>query len=82
MLTFTPAKCPTCGEPPEATLETLIGFARLVVHEDGQAEYEGTTDIVWDSQMTVTDEDGRVTLACFERHEWQAVMHDSSIRSK
>jgi hypothetical protein len=70
---FQPAKCPTCGELPRGTVEKLMGCAELMEpDEDGQMEYSGTTDIWWDEQHTLTDDDGTVCLCCLNGHDWWA----------
>ena len=52
------------------------GLALLIVDEQGAAEYEGETKIDWDSQVTVADARGRVTLECPGGHQWQADAED------
>lgn len=65
-------KCPECGELAHGVLESLAGMAMLNVSENGDAEYDGETDVWWDEQRTVYDADGRATLWCRNRHEWQS----------
>lgn len=46
--------CPECGETNDlATIERLIGVARMRVTEAGDVEYEGETTISWDTTETV-----------------------------
>jgi hypothetical protein len=69
---FSPHTCPTCGEVTKGTVETVEGIALLDFDEDGDADWEGTTEISWDTQKTITEEDGIVTLVCDNGHSWQA----------
>lgn len=69
---FDPWKCPECDQAAAGTVEVIYGVALLVFTEDGNAEYEGQTDIDWDSQTTVLGVDGRATLECPSGHRWQA----------
>ena len=71
---FKPARCPECGELAKGTAETVPGIALLDFDDDGNADYSGETKVLWDSQETVCDEDGRVTLVCPDGHDWQAEM--------
>lgn len=45
-------------------------------NEDGTVDYDGYTDIWWDEQKSVYDKQGRVTLVCYEGHEWQTEKTD------
>ena len=58
--------CPTCGCPPEGTVETVPAIAQLVLLDDGTFEYEGYTRVCWDGQTTDTDSTGGVMLWCDE----------------
>lgn len=69
-------KCPTCDQLAEGTIETVTGCARLDINPDGSAEYGGYTDVYWDSQKTVLDNDGKATLVCCNGHEWQSKIED------
>jgi hypothetical protein len=69
---FAPHKCPECGKEAKGTIETLQALAFLTfTDEEGTAEYEGYTDVIWDTQQTVV-KDGKVTLQCPNGHEWEA----------
>lgn len=59
---------------PRGTLERLSGVALLDVHEDGTADYAGDTEIFWDEQRSVRDEQGKVTLVCPNGHDWKATV--------
>jgi hypothetical protein len=65
-------KCPTCGAVCVGTIERVTGVACIVEDESepGTFEYEGGTEIIWDSQKTVADNTGRVTVTCDNGHEW------------
>jgi len=69
---FATPRCPTCQQLAAGTLESISGRADLNVEEDGSADYSGHTEVFWDEQKTVMDDDGRVTLACPDGHEWQS----------
>lgn len=74
-MTFDKPRCPKCGKPPEGTVDTLHGLARLTEpDEDGSFEYSGTTDVWWDEQRTIRDKKGRVLLMCEDTHEWFSKM--------
>jgi hypothetical protein len=67
-----PRKCPECGQPAAGTVEVTRGLALIVFDDDGNADYEGETKIDWDSQTSLVDARGRVTLECSNGHQWQA----------
>jgi len=73
---FETATCPSCGQLAKGLLETIPGIALLLFDECGGAQYAGGTDVCWDGQSTIRDENGRVTLLCPEGHWWSAVMTD------
>ena len=69
---FNPWKCPKCGQTAEGMLEKLFGVAGLIFDPEGSADYDGGTNVDWNSQLPVRDGTGRVTLECSEGHQWQA----------
>ena len=69
---FDPWKCPKCGRPTKGMLEMVFGIAGLMIDTEGDAEYDGGTNVDWDSQVPVRDTNGRVTLECQEGHQWSA----------
>jgi hypothetical protein len=69
-----PATCPVCRRPAKGTLEIIPGLALLLIGEEGLADYSGQTEIDWNGQKTVEDEQGRVVLICPVGHEWSAKM--------
>ena len=69
---FDPWKCPQCDKPAEGMLEMVLGIAGLMLDTEGSAEYDGGTDVRWDSQTPVRNQEGRVTLECQEGHQWSA----------
>ena len=71
---FEPFLCPTCGQSPRGTIETVNGVAEFVHHDDGTVEYSGYTEIWYDGQMTDKDGEGKVTLICPDAHEWKSTM--------
>jgi len=59
--------CPECGEPARGSVETLHGVALFdEIDAEGNTEYEGATEINWDSQTT----DEPLTLECKNGHQW------------
>ena len=69
---FFPWKCPECAEAAYGLLEELQGIARIQFDERGDADYEGYTEVVWDSQRTIETQLGVVTLLCPKGHDWHA----------
>lgn len=68
-------KCPDCGELAKGTLEVVSGLALLNFQEDdgrsGRAEYEGETEMDWNSQEPVRTPGGdQVVLECPRGHQW------------
>jgi hypothetical protein len=47
-------------------------LALLVFDEQGNADYEGETKVDWDSQVSLVDARGRITLECPSGHQWPA----------
>ena len=76
-----PWKCPECDQPAKGTLETIPGIALLLFDEYGDAEYLGETDVCWDGQTAVRDQEGRVTLICADGHEWLASMDETCLET-
>jgi len=63
-------QCPKCGLSAKGTLETVFAIAQLTdIGTDGACEYQGTTEILWDTQKTVIDGE-KTTLVCRNGHEW------------
>lgn len=77
MRRFTPLRCPEGNELPKGTLETVEGVADLIISDDGQAEYGGWTEVFWNSQQTIRDAQGMVTLIGTCDHQWQAEVVDA-----
>jgi len=69
---YTPARCSECGRLAYGTLERMDGIAVLAFDDDGSAEYQGWTDVDWETQKTVRNKQGLVTLVCPSGHQWQA----------
>jgi hypothetical protein len=53
-------------------LEVVFGVAGLILDTEGNADYDGGTDVDWNSQVPVRDDRGQVTLECQEGHRWSA----------
>jgi len=70
---FSPIACPVCGKLAKGTIETVQGVALFEIDPNtAEAEYEGSTEIWWDGQMTDRDLEGRYILICEEGHDWPA----------
>lgn len=67
-----PWKCPECGQAARGTVEVIRGLALLIFDEQGEADYEGETKVDWDSQTSLVDARGLVTLECPRGHQWPA----------
>lgn len=61
-----PTDCPKCGSDPKGTLDTVLGVA-LIGEHGGQWQYEGETEVNWDSQSSVIEK-GRKVLVCSNNH--------------
>mgnify|MGYP001586300189 FL=1 len=82
---FDPTSCPSCGGKPRGTVEQLLGLALLMELTDqpGEYDYEGYTEVWWDDQESIEDEDGEVTLVCVDcGGHWQAAMTPSPEEAK
>jgi len=71
---FSQINCPECGARARGIIEKVMGCALLNSedNDDGTVDYSGQTDVWWQEQIPIHDEEGRVTLICPEAHEWQA----------
>jgi hypothetical protein len=77
---FDPMTCPECNGPATGTLEVVQGCAELSEpDENGIFEYAGNTNIFWDEQKTVLDNEGRATLFCDCGAQWQANILDDGL---
>lgn len=72
---FDKPNCPKCGEPASSVLESLQGDALIFEQDDGSFDYEGETEVKWDSQETLVSRRGLVTLSC-GNHSWKARMEE------
>lgn len=71
--------CPECGEQVCCSLETMQGQALIMksVSTDPRLfEYEGSTEVLWDSQRSIRDPEGsdHVVLMCENGHEWPSLL--------
>lgn len=73
---FRPMICPQCHKIAHGTVELLKGVALMTPKKyPGQRtsfEYDGETEIDWDSQRTAVSPGFGVILTCNEGHEWPA----------
>ena len=58
--------CPKCGGPITGLIETV--YVRACV--DADLEYAGESEVFWDTQSTLYDDDGCLIVQCASRHEW------------
>ena len=73
---FSQPCCPECHEFARGTLESVPGLALLRFIKDGEAEYEGETEMFWNNQRTIRADKGQVTLICPNHHEWKSDCHE------
>lgn len=70
-INHTAIRCPECGDPPAFSVERLLGYAGIVsVQSDGSIDYDGHTDVDWDSSESVENIDGQPLLECENTHRW------------
>lgn len=70
---FDPLNCPQCGEPAQGQVDNLTAVALFTEPDgDGKVDWEGESEVCWDDQKPVLDDQNRVTLVCPDGHEWQA----------
>ena len=79
---FDPWKCPKCDQPAAGTVEVIHGLALLLFDEQGDAAYAGETKVSWDSQHSLLDSRGQVTLQCSNGHQWQAMADNVADRKQ
>lgn len=61
--------CPECGDLAIGTVDLVPGVARfLIVHDGTFIDYDGETEMRWDSQYTI-EEGGKTRLTCGD-HDW------------
>lgn len=68
--------CRKCGEPAAAIEERLLGDAYISKAEDGSFEYDGETEICWDSQETVISRRGLARVGCSNHHYWKTRLEE------
>jgi len=66
-------KCPKCGGDIHGTEDTLYATAELIRDDEtGEYEYEGRTEIWWDSQTTDAGPSGHPLVRCSDcEHIWE-----------
>lgn len=63
-------KCPECGQPAAGVLENVYCLAQIQEPDaDGLTDYEGYTEVLWDSQ-TAVDDPGGYSVECCNGHRW------------
>ena len=62
--------CPECGGLVRGTVETVLGCAELEQQEVGSFAYAGSTDIWWDEQCAIQNENGETQVICEDGHTW------------
>lgn len=80
---FDKPNCPECGEIAIGTVDMVPARSRIFQTADGSFEYEGDTELFWETQYSVGQDgflpskDGEpLMLECEEGHEWPALMLD------
>lgn len=73
------SKCPECGEDAKGTVEEIRGVALFVEEEGGGVDYLGETEIWWDDQRTVTNDEGEWELVCDSGHSWFSVVDNEEV---
>ena len=68
---YTVNRCPACGGPPVAELNTVPVLAGLVENEDGGFDYSGNSKVDWNAQQAWLDGDGFTVVRCAEHHSWE-----------
>lgn len=68
-------KCPECGKELRGTVEEVTGVALVSDQGDGDYQYDGETDMDWNTQVSVKDQKGRMLLNCGE-HEWYSEVEE------
>lgn len=72
--------CPECGEQAKGTLEQMTGIALLNYFDDGTVEYDGSTDVHWDGQESVIDDEtGDPILICHNGHQWTSKIYSNVV---
>lgn len=79
---FENPNCPECGESLKGTGELVPGTALMSQDDDGEWEYDGSTEMCWDGQTTETDKDGRVELWCRNGHCWHSAIVEATEAQK
>jgi hypothetical protein len=68
---LTITNCPTCSKPAIGTVDLIPGTARFTdFNESGEVDYEGWTDVRWDSQQTQEGPNELPLVTCGV-HEWE-----------
>ena len=71
---YTVNRCPACGGPPVAELNTVPVLAGLVENEDGGFDYSGNSKVGWNAQQAWLDGDGFTVVHCAEHHSWETAV--------
>ena len=65
---------------PVSLVESVLVSTAIIHDDDGEVRAD-ESEPVWDTCEAVEDPDGRVTIACVHRHEWQARMTSAEVAS-
>ena len=66
---FEKPTCPNCNGSAANILEEVLVSAYLDANDDGSYEYSGGTDVHWECQKPLSDENNCVKLRCGECDE-------------
>jgi hypothetical protein len=70
-LFFATPNCPTCGESASGIVESVLGTAELVHNKDGGFSYAGETEVDWDTQESLVENE-KVSLRCPNNDAWES----------
>ena len=63
--------CPTCGEPAKARAELVASQVSLLFNPDTEEyAFAGESEVIWDAQEPVVQEEGKENLWCANGHGW------------
>ena len=71
MLRIEPRECPECGSDIDGTADLVPGLA-LVSRHGKLYDWEGTTRVDWNGQLSDVDDHGLRLVLCEEGHEFRA----------
>lgn len=70
--------CPKCGDVLCGTIERVSGINHIVSDGDGNYDFAGDTELWWEENTTVMDEEGRTLVQCGNAHEWYTLIEENN----